>query len=211
MKHDATIAVDRRVDLRLGPQRGDDDRHAIFAAKLQILLQSGIGSVDDQVNREWGISVRQFRRQPLQPLFEHPRWPGVERGKGADHTGPTLRHHQIGLRNDEHRGCDGRKRKPILKTIQQGHGISGSFTIIIMRRSGTRIPGGCKVHNDLPACLLAFEGRKSGRQASQCPSICHAVASMPERNFSPGREGQNQKRMPMTRLATDALSPAARA
>ena len=52
MQHDAAIGMDRRIDLRHGAERGDDDRHLVFDAEHQVVFEPLVGLVDDLVDGE---------------------------------------------------------------------------------------------------------------------------------------------------------------
>ena len=119
VEDDPAIAVDRLVDVGPRAERGDDDGHLVLDAQRHILLEPGVGPVDDEVDRERRVLVGQFGGQPLQPLLEHARGPRVERRERTDHARAALREHQLGLRDDEQRRGDHRDRQAILE--QRGH------------------------------------------------------------------------------------------
>ncbi len=52
VQHDAAIGMHRRIHFRHGAERGNDDRHFIFHAEHQIVLQPLVRHVDDLVDRE---------------------------------------------------------------------------------------------------------------------------------------------------------------
>ncbi|WP_333489943.1 hypothetical protein [Acidocella sp. MX-AZ03] len=122
MQHQPAIAMHRLIHLRHRAERGDDDGHPIFHAQRQILLQARIGLVDDEIDREGGVRVGQFRAQAGQPLFQHAGGTGIERGKGPDDAGFALRDDQLRPGDDEHRRGDGGQRQAGFQPGGQGHG-----------------------------------------------------------------------------------------
>ena len=114
VQHDAAIAVHRLVHLRPRAERGDDDRHPVADADLQVVLQPGVAAMDDLVDRERRGRALRMARVPLRqrvldaadPLRQHLLRPRVQRGEGADDAGRALRDHQVRIGDDEQRRAD---------------------------------------------------------------------------------------------------------
>lgn len=52
MQHDAAIGMHGGIDLGHGAERGDDDRHLVFDAEREVMLQSLVRHMDDLINGE---------------------------------------------------------------------------------------------------------------------------------------------------------------
>ena len=126
VKNNAAIGVYGLVDLFACAQRTDDDGHLVFHAHLQIVFETGVGLVDDLVDRE-GCSraVRVFRimgtEELGQPFVELGFRARIERRKRPDDARLALRQHQWRMRNDEQRRADHRNSEVFLEDFRQGH------------------------------------------------------------------------------------------
>ncbi len=123
------VAV-RRLDHGIGcAQAGDQDRHAVFHAQVEVVLQPVVARMDDLVDRErrhHRVRMRrpvgrQFSRDPRQPFVEQFRRPRVQGREAADDAGLALRQHEIRVGDDEQRGADGGQAQ-VLQQRGKGHG-----------------------------------------------------------------------------------------
>ncbi len=71
------------------------------------------------------VPLGQILGDPVQPLVEQRRGPGVQRREGADHPRLALGQHQVGIGDDEQRRADGRQAQTLAQMWRQGHGIPG--------------------------------------------------------------------------------------
>ena len=135
MQRDAAIGMRRLVHLWPCAERSDQNRHLMLHAHLQIRMQAVIGFVHDLIDGEgggqavWmaGIVFAQFALNPDQPLLQHMRRTGVQRGKRADNARFALRDHQIRGGDDEHRRADHRQPQRLQNGGQAHAGVSRLF------------------------------------------------------------------------------------
>ncbi len=132
VQYDAAIGLNRLVDLRHGAERGDDDRHLVFDAHHQIVLETLVRGVDDLVDgkrrgrtlRVFRVVIGQFLGDLGQPFVKLGLRTRVQRRKRTDHAGLALGERQIGMRNDEKRRCDHRQAQVVFQNRRQSHGSS---------------------------------------------------------------------------------------
>ena len=111
VKHHAAVTMHGLVHVFTRAQRGDDHRHLVLDAHLEVVLEPVVALVHDLVDGERRgrlIGVRAVVRvQRLgdlgQPFVELGGRSGVERGHRADHASLALGDHQLRVADDEHR------------------------------------------------------------------------------------------------------------
>ena len=129
MEHQAAVAVGRRHDIIGRAQRGDLNRHLVFLAEVDVVLQPVVGAVHDLVDGKGrhllvgilGLMLGEFRRNALQPLFEHFLGPRVQRREGADDACLALFDHQVGIGHDEQWRTDHRNREIVAQQSRKSH------------------------------------------------------------------------------------------
>jgi hypothetical protein len=129
MEHQAAVAPGRLDHVVGRAQRGDLDRHLVFLAEVDVVLQAVVGAVHDLVDRErrhlpvrvFLLVLAQLHGDALQPGFEHLLRPRIERRKGADDAGLALLDHQVGIGDDEQRRSDRRDREAVAQQSGEGH------------------------------------------------------------------------------------------
>ena len=125
----AAIAMHGRVDVFARAERGDDDRRLPLDRHRHVLLEPGVGLVDDLVDRErrggaigMGAVMRGERFGDLvQPFVELRNGPRVEGGKRADDARLALGDDERRMRDDEQRRADGGQPEPVLENVRQRH------------------------------------------------------------------------------------------
>ena len=111
MHGETAIGMDGIVDFHPRAQRGDDQRHLVLHAHLDIVFQPVVGSVHDLVDREGrGRAVRilrvvigQLAGDLVEPFVQLGFRARVQRRKAADHPGLALGNDEFRAGNDEER------------------------------------------------------------------------------------------------------------
>jgi hypothetical protein len=130
VQHDASVGMHRPIDVLARAERRDHDRHAIFHANVEVVIESVVRLVHDLVDRKGSrrpfgmfFVVRlEFGRDALQPFGEDQGRPRVERRKRADYPGLALGDDEVRPGDDEHRRSDHRQSQPFAQHIRHGHG-----------------------------------------------------------------------------------------
>ena len=118
---DAAPAVHRLVQFDDRAQQGDDDRHLPLGAGRHVLLQPGVGAVDDLVDRERrggrvgmvAVPGGELLGDAVQPFVEQRLRPRVQRREEADDPRLALGDDQVRVGDDEERGADGGQPEPV--------------------------------------------------------------------------------------------------
>src|SRR5690606_17897469 len=106
----------RFYDMFGGPQRGDDERRAPAREDGEIILQSRIAVMNDEIDAigrgvgMGGETLFYFREPGFKPFAAAL----VERGKGADEPGLAGLGHDIGIGDQKERRGDRRKSQSVL-------------------------------------------------------------------------------------------------
>ena len=139
VQHDAAIGVDRLVDLFQRTERRDHDRHLVFDAHFEVVLQAAVRLVHDLVDGErrrrtfgvGGVMAREFFRDLRQPLVELRLGARVEGRKRTDHARLALRQNQGRMRDDEQRRADDGDAEVALEDVGKGHGGSAEIDVSV--------------------------------------------------------------------------------
>ncbi len=131
MEHQAAVALGRLHHVVGRAQRGDLDRHLVFLAEVDVVLQAVVGTVHDLVDGERRhlavgmllLVFAQLRGDALQPGLEHFLGPRIQRREGADDARLALLDHQVGIGDDEQRRADHRDREVVAQQSRKGHGF----------------------------------------------------------------------------------------
>ena len=123
MEHQAAIAVNRANHFIGCAQAGDDDRHLVLHAQLDVVLQTVVAAMHDLVDRKrrhhsirvCRLVVRQLGGNALQPFVQHFGRARVEGRKRADNTGLALGNNQIRVGDDKQRRTDNRQAQIALQ------------------------------------------------------------------------------------------------
>jgi hypothetical protein len=129
MQHDAAIGMHRGIHLRHGAERGNHDRHLVFDAHHQVVLEPFVRHVHDLVDGKGGrrtVRVLGVVRCELfgdlgEPFVQLRFRTRIKRREGADDAGLALGKRQLRMRYDEEwRGDDG-EPQIVFQDRRQGH------------------------------------------------------------------------------------------
>ncbi len=105
VKHQTAIAVHRVDQFLHRAEAGDNDRHLMLHADVQIRLKARVAVVNNQVHRIRGriIQRRQARFDLFQPGLEPTAFALVKSRKAADHAVAAAGEHQFRIGDQKHR------------------------------------------------------------------------------------------------------------
>jgi hypothetical protein len=118
--------VHRFIDVLARAERSDDDRRFPLDGQRNVLLEPGVGLVDDLVDRK--RRCRSLRVSAvmggerfgdfMQPFVELRNGPCVQCGKSADDPGLALGNYQRRMRDDEQRSADNRQPELVVQNVR---------------------------------------------------------------------------------------------
>ena len=142
--HHAAPAVHGLVHVLARAQAGDDQRHLVLGADLQVVLQAVVALVHDLVDGKRG--GRRFRVRPVvrgqlfgdlgQPVLQHFRRAGIQGGHGTHDTGLALGNDQLGVADDEQGRADHGQCQVLQHCRNFGH-ATVSESIVIDRKTAS--------------------------------------------------------------------------
>ena len=127
MEHQATVAVHSIDHFLHGAEAGDDDRHALFHADGQVVLQARVAVVNDQVDRVGRRIAVQAGLDFLQPGAKAAAVALIEGRKAADDSAVAAGQHQLRVGDQEHRRRHYGQTQALLQQGGQGHGHSSCY------------------------------------------------------------------------------------
>ena len=117
VQDDAAVGVHGLVDLFPRAEGGDHDRRLVLHAQLEVLLQTLVGPVHDEIHGIGGgrcarvhlVEGLELRGDALQPALQFLDGPGVEGRKGTHDAGLALGDDEVRVGNDEQRRAHDRQ------------------------------------------------------------------------------------------------------
>jgi hypothetical protein len=132
VEHESAIGM-RGLDDRIGrAQAGDDYRHAMLHAQIDVVLQADVARVHDLIDRERRDAHLRLVFPYCCKFFTYACKPGLEQlgrtrvqgREAADDAGAALRKHELRPADDEHRRADEGQTQGVTQQRRQGHAIS---------------------------------------------------------------------------------------
>src|SRR5207244_3807253 len=119
VKDDTAVAMDTLDHVVWNAQRRQDHRNAMLDADREVIGESRVRGMDDQVDAEGSVIGAKRQLDVRQPLFEAAAGAMVQRGQRTHYAAATGFDHEVGPRYQEHRRGDRRNREASLQQSGQ--------------------------------------------------------------------------------------------